>query len=85
MREIEELVSRHVEEGLKDGDPRLKAQIIQKKGDPSKIYVLASTDHRASDGLSLLQCFSMMQDKPVENPLPFPKRPYFSNFELLCR
>ena len=42
-------------------------------------------DHVATDGMSLLQCFSMMQDGPydkISNSVPFPKRKNYTSKEL---
>ena len=46
--------------------------------------MLCIVDHVVTDGMSLLKCFSMMQDgnDKISNPVPFPKRESYSTKEL---
>lgn len=83
LRELEQLVIKQVERGISRSSPRLEAKIVRKQDDSSKVYVVASVDHRAADGLSFLQCFSMMQDNAEQNCVPFPKRAPQSAFDTL--
>ena len=64
----------------------MRAMIVPQRENPAKVYILVIADHAVTDGLSLLQCFSMMQDGPydsISNSVPFPKRNDYTTKELL--
>ena len=62
MSEVEELVAQECGRGFIPEEPLLRSLVIPSK-DPSKIFVYLMVDQVASDGLSLLNCLSQMQDE----------------------
>lgn len=58
--EVQIFITSVVEKGFSVDEPRLRSVVIPQKGDSSKIYVVVFVDHIATDGLSLLNCFSLM-------------------------
>ena len=68
---MQELVSEEINRGIAMDETRLRMVTIPKSGNEERIYVLGIVDHGVTDGLSLLQCTSMLQENWRENPVPW--------------
>ena len=68
---MQQLVSEEVTRGITFDETRIRFVTIPQKGETGRVYVLGIFDHGVTDGLSILQCVSMLQENWQENPLPW--------------